>query len=109
MIHRDNHENGDLILSNDRSLASNRLGLVKQGLDLVRKINKHHIDVLIGNFDDPINDLISELIKEIVKTKNKLNIKCLWHGEDILEQAEKGSVDIFIIIANNITQVSDLT
>jgi hypothetical protein len=102
MSDRDDPKNGDLILSGNRSLAIKRLDLVKRGLELVQKLKKRQLEVVIGNFDDPINELISEIIKEVTENKYDLNVRSFFYGEELLEQAENGAADLFILILNNI-------
>lgn len=92
----------ELIPSINRSLARKKSGLVKRGLELIYELQNQQVRVLIGNFDDAINDLFSELIKEVIKNKYDLKVVLSFYGEEILELADKESVDIFILIISNI-------
>lgn len=65
-------------------------------------IGKHQIRVVIGNGEENINELISALINEVIKDKYDLTIKLVFYGEELIELAERGEVDIFIVIINNI-------
>ncbi len=94
---------GELIPSIDRSLARKKSGLVKRGLELIHELKKQQVRVLIGNFDDhPINDLFSEIIKAVIKNKYYLKVLIFFYGEEIMEIADKESIDIFILLMGNI-------
>jgi hypothetical protein len=71
------------------------------------KSMKKPLRALIGNHDNNMNDLISEIIKEVIDNKYDLIIHSSFHSEEILEIAEQDSIDIFIIILNNIKYTSD--
>jgi tetratricopeptide (TPR) repeat protein len=64
-------------------------------------LKRQQIHVLIGNIDDPINNTISELLKEVSKKEYDLKIGLCCLGENVMEFAGRGSVDIFILILNN--------
>ncbi len=93
---------GELIPSIDCSLAEKKSGLVKRGLELIHELKKQQVQVVIGNGDDLINDLITEIIKKVIKNKYDLKVFIFSYGEEILEIADKESVDIFIFIMNNL-------
>ena len=52
--------------------------------------------------DDAINDVLSEWITLVVKDKYDLKIRSSFWNEEILELAENNTIDIFILILNNI-------
>jgi CheY-like chemotaxis protein len=79
-----------------------RSDLVKRGLELVQKHKKRQLEVVIGNFDDMVNKVISALVKKVIVNKYDLNVRNFFYGEELLEQAENGSVDIFILNLTNI-------
>jgi len=93
---------GEFIPSRNRSLAKKKSGLIKRGLELIHKLKKQQVRILIGNFDDPLTDLFHELIKEFIKNKYDLKVESSFYGEEILEFAENGTVDLFVLILNNI-------
>jgi hypothetical protein len=93
---------GELIPSRNRSLARKKSGLVNRGLEPMSGLKKQQIRVQIGNFENPLNDVLSELIKEVIKDKYHLKLGSSSYGEDLLELAENGAIDIFILIMNNI-------
>jgi hypothetical protein len=66
------------------------------------ELKKRQIRMLIGNFDDPMNEVIQEVTKKIIKGKYDLLVTPVWHGEDILNFAKEHTIDIFIIVVNNI-------
>jgi hypothetical protein len=78
---------GELIPSRNRSLARKKSGLVNRGLEPMSGL---------------LNDVLSELIKEVIKDKYHLKLGSSSYGEDLLELAENGAIDIFILIMNNI-------
>jgi len=93
---------GELIPSINRSLAIKRSGLVKRGLDLIHELKKQQVRVLIGNLNDPLNDLLSAIMKEVIKNKYDLKLGSSSYGEEMVELAENGAIDIFILIMENI-------
>ena len=93
---------GELIPSTNRNLTRKKSGLAKRGLELIHELKKQQVRVLIGNFDDVLNDVFSEVIKQVTKDKYDLKLWSSFYGEEILELADKESVDIFILILNNI-------
>ena len=66
------------------------------------ELGKEQVQVLIGNFDDPLNGLLAEFIKEVIKDKYDLKLRVAFYGEDIVKLANKESIDIFILVLNNI-------
>lgn len=99
----------ELTLSRNRSLAIKRSCMVKRGLEFIDEVKKRQVEVLIGDCNDNFIDLFSGLIKTVVKDKCDLKIKSSGYGEEILELAESGAVDIFILILENILFRQDLT
>lgn len=93
---------GELIPSRTSSLVRKKSGLIKRGLELIYELKNQQVRVLIGNFDDAMNDIFSELIKGVIKNKYDLKVLLSFYGEEILELADNESVDIFILIMNNI-------
>lgn len=94
---------GELIPSINRSLARKKSGLVKRGLELIHELKKQQVRVLIGNFDDDLTDLFHVLIKQVIKDKYDLKVRSSFYGEEILKLAAKESVDLLILIINNIS------
>ena len=93
---------GELIPSINRSLARKKSGLAKRGLELIYELKKPQLRVLIGNFEESMNDIFAEVIKEVIKSKYDLKVRLSFYGEEILELAENGAIDIFVLIMNNI-------
>jgi len=93
---------GELIPSINRNLTRKKSGLAKRGLELIHELKKQQVRVLIGNFDDVLNDVFSEIIKKVIKDKYDLKLWSSFYGEEILKLADKESVDIFILTLNNI-------
>ena len=89
---------GELIPSINRNLARKKSGLVNSGLELMSELKKQQVRVQIGNFEDPL----SEFIKEVIKDKYDLKLGSSFYGHELLELAENGAIDIFILIMNNI-------
>ena len=69
---------------------------------LVQKLKKRHLEVVIGNGEDMVTKLISVLARRVIENKYDLTVRSFWFGEELLEQAENGAVDIFILILPNI-------
>ena len=94
---------GELIPSINRSLARKKSGLVKRGLELIQEQKKQQVRVQIGDaFEDGFTDIFSDLIKKVVKDKYDLKLGSSSYGQELLELAENGAIDIFILIMNNI-------
>jgi hypothetical protein len=68
----------------------------------IEELKKEQVQVLVGNFNDPLNDLLTEIIKEVIKDKYDLKLRVAFYGEDIVKLANRESIDIFILILNNI-------
>lgn len=66
------------------------------------KAKKRQVAVLIGEWQDIMIDLFSELLKAETKDKYDLKINSAFYGEELLELAENGAFDIFIVTLNNI-------
>jgi len=63
---------------------------------------KRQLQVVIGNIDNSFVDLVSQLFMKIVQDKYDLKIKSFFYGEELLKFVENKSVDIFVLVANNI-------
>lgn len=96
--------NGQLTLSRNNSLTIIKSGLVKRGLELSNEIKKRRVRVLIG--DDPPMGIIGSVISAYIQKEFSKNyvLKFMFtpRGEEIIDHAKKGSMDIFILILNNI-------
>jgi hypothetical protein len=93
---------GELIPSINRSLARKKSGLVKRGLELIHELNKQQVRVQIGNtFEVSFTGIFYDLIKEVIKDKYDLVLRTSSYGQELLELAENGAIDIFILIMNN--------
>jgi hypothetical protein len=64
--------------------------------------------ILIGCFQDPLTDIISALIEEASRNKFVHEIGIYFYGEELIENAEKIEIDIFILVLNNIRFIPDL-
>lgn len=94
---------GELIPSINRSLARKKSGLAKRGLELIHELKKQQVRVQIGNaFEVVFTELFSDLIKEVIKDKYNLKLGSSSYGQELLELAENGTIDIFILLMNNI-------
>ncbi len=92
----------ELIPSINGSLARKKSGLAKRGLELVRELKTREVQVVIGNLDDTLTDILSGFIKKVIKDRYDLKLRSFFYGEELLEFAENGAVDLFILILNNI-------
>jgi hypothetical protein len=63
---------------------------------------KRQLQIVIGTNDDSLINLVSELLKKAMQDKYDLKINSFFYGEELLEFAENKSVDVFILIVNNI-------
>jgi hypothetical protein len=63
---------------------------------------KRQIEILIGNFMEPLTKILSEMIKGTLKDKYDLRFRSASYGEDLLESAASHIVDMFILVLNNI-------
>ncbi len=63
---------------------------------------KRQLQVVIGTNDDSFINLVSEFLKKVIQDKYDLKINSFFYGEELLEFAENKSVDVFILVVNNI-------
>ena len=70
---------------------------------------KRQVNILIGNLDDGLTDLLSELIRDVIKDKYDLKVRSSAYGEELLKLAENRTVDIFILVLNNIKFIDNLS
>ncbi|NTU72718.1 hypothetical protein HGB07_00905 [Candidatus Roizmanbacteria bacterium] len=83
--------------------------LVKRGLGLTQEVKDKQITVLSATVDDLCSRVWSDFLKEI--TKNKCDLKFLFSfdSEEILNLADKKSIDVFILVIGNIVFRDDYT
>ncbi len=86
----------------DRQKTMNLLQSTINNDHLVQDIKKRQLEVVIGHCEDGIDESISVCVKKVIKNKYDLKVRSFSYGEELLEQAENGVVDIFILILNNI-------
>lgn len=94
----------ELILSRNRSLVIKKSGLVKRGLDLISELKKQELKIGFADYEDgDYNWLFRKVIR--LEVGDKYNVKDIssHYGEELLEFAETGAVDIFILNLNCIT------
>jgi len=99
---------GELIPSINRSLARKKSGLVKRGLELMSELKKQELKICFADYGDGgIREVLCEVIRS--KISDKYNVKDRWsyYGDKLLEFAETGAVDIFILNLNCITNSSE--
>jgi hypothetical protein len=65
-------------------------------------VKKRQLEILIGNNDELLTELLSEWIIDIFKDNHDLRFRSASYGEDLLELSKSRAVDIFILILNNI-------
>ena len=63
---------------------------------------KGQLNIILGNSDDAINDFFSRTVEKVVKKKYRLNIDSFFYIEDIKNHAKKYSIDLFVIVVNNV-------
>jgi hypothetical protein len=103
MDEKHNQLNSQLALSRNNSLAIIKSGLVKRGLELSNEIKKRRVRVLIGDHSwEHVGPVISDYIQKQLSKNYVLQFESLFRSEEIIEHAKNGSVDIFILILNNI-------
>ena len=104
---KDDQLDSQLALSRNNSLVIIKSGLVKHGLELSNEIKKRRVSVLIGDSSwENHGPVISDYIQKQLSKNYILKFESLFRGEEIIEHAKKGSVDIFILILNNIIHSS---
>ena len=69
---------------------------------MIHKPRRQKFRVLIGNFDDPVNECIFDAIEVVNKNKYYRQFIVSNDGPEILELADKKSIDLFILVINNI-------
>ena len=63
---------------------------------------RQQVRVLMGNFDDLVNECISDAIEVVIKNKYDLKLIVSNDGQEILELTDKKPADLFILVINNI-------
>lgn len=69
-------------------------------------IKPQEVRVLMGNFDDEISEFVSDLIKLVIKNKYDLKFLTSNCRSEILELSDRETIDIFILVINNIGSVN---
>lgn len=90
-----------------KGIAEKEGNLVKRKIERVGKAKKRQLEVVMGDNDNVKIDAISELLQKRIGNRYNLTITSSFYAEEILELAENGSVDIFILTLNNIYYPSD--
>jgi hypothetical protein len=109
MIKRKTPEEQELTLTDSHSLAVKKADMVKRGLELISKVKKQTLNVLIGDLTDNYISFFSYIILEsIPKDKYELNLIGAFYSEEIIGHSLKGDIDIFILIINNIFFSDDI-
>jgi len=62
-----------------------------------------NLNVIIGNFEDPLNGLLSTTIEKVIKGEFRLNVASFLYVEDIEDYARMYPIDLFVIVVNNVT------
>ena len=91
-----------LILRANYDLTVSESTLIKRGLVLVDEIKKQSVRVQIGCGEDGLTDSFSAIIKEVIKDKYDLILEESFSGEELMKLAKKGTIDIFILVIENI-------
>jgi hypothetical protein len=81
---------------------------VEHELESIDRVKKRQLSILIGDHNDELIETMSEYIQQAIKDKYDLSIRSSFDGKEILELAEKGAVDIFILTLNNIRYGPDI-
>jgi CheY-like chemotaxis protein len=103
MSDNSNPSKRELILSEDRSLAITKSGLVKRVLDLIHEQTKRHVQILlVSGREDLFDSLIIRGLKEKAGDKYDFEFVTAFKASEILELAQIYKFDIFILYLNNI-------
>ena len=95
---------GELIPSINRNLARKKSGLVKRGLELMSELNKQELKIGFADYQDGhIGEILCEFIRSEISDKYNVKDRWSYYGDELLEFAETGAVDIFILNLNCIT------
>lgn len=103
-------------LRRDENRLSEKCGFFHSGVDMnaqeARSVRggsnpaangkKQELRIQIGNCIDPINAVLIRLIQKTAKDDYSLKIHSSCQGEELIQLAEDGEIDIFILIINNI-------
>jgi hypothetical protein len=65
-------------------------------------LEKRQVKVLVGNFDDLMNDVFITIIKQVINDRYELKITIACFGDHLLEVPNKESIDLYILVMNNI-------
>ena len=99
---------GELIASEDHSLATRKSSLVKRGLDLIQEQKKRRVQILMATGKEPtIEGLWINLLEEKAGEKYDFDFVKAFTANDILKLAQTNKIDIFMLFLNNIPFYSD--
>lgn len=94
----------ELILSINRSLTIKKSGLVKRGLELIPELKKQELKIVFAEYEDfNLDKMLCEYIRLTISDKYNVKDRYSYYGDELLEFAETGEVDIFILNLNCIT------
>jgi len=65
-------------------------------------LRKRQLQVVIGTNENALLDLFTALLKKVIQDKYDLMINSFFYGEELLKFADNKSVDIYILVINNI-------
>lgn len=104
MSDRHDPNKSELILSRNRSLVIKKSGIVKRGLELISELKKQELKIVFADYEDgPIDEVLCEIVKSKISYKYNVKDRYSHYGDELLEFAETGAVDIFILNLNCIT------
>jgi hypothetical protein len=58
--------------------------------------------VLIANSDNLLNEVLTKIIKQVINDEYELKVAIAIHGDDMVEAQDKESIDLYILVLNNI-------
>lgn len=92
---------GELILSRNRSLIIKKSGIVKRGLELISELKKQELKIVFAEYEDGLmEEILCEFVKSKISYKYNIKDRGSYYGDELLEFAETGAVDIFILNPN---------
>ena len=92
---------GAIVKAPTTSLQKTSSGLVRRAIQDIERLKKK-VEIVIGDVNDEIIDLIADCAREAMKGRCDINVSSFKYGEDMLEYTRSGAGDIFIIYLNNI-------
>lgn len=102
------HVNVELPADKRPQLNDRRRDPVQSKLASTKRFNKQELKLVLSDYDDNLTaNVISEIVKCNYSDEYDLKFKFSFYGDELLEFAETGQVDVFVLNLNCITNYDE--